>query len=251
MTNYSYLKNGIYMPEIDVFINQCTYFKAQATITVVGNDICLQAYLDGTLNKKYKCDMDKDGVPDICDDDIDGDGIKNLVGLITHENPDCSINQTNVNQELLQKHFQNICSLDNAPFIPNQDQLDLNGDGIGDADMTMSAINPANMLKDSDGDGIPDTQDLCPSINGMGSENGCPQIENDILCNLQTAYPSSIISDLPLSSTPIFAISQLPAIMAISNYSNIPIPQLPIISGQIVPVISGQIVPTIIQPSIL
>jgi len=29
--------------------------------------------------KKYKCDIDKDGIADICDDDIDGDGIKNLL----------------------------------------------------------------------------------------------------------------------------------------------------------------------------
>jgi hypothetical protein len=35
--------------------------------------MCLEAKLNGTLNTTYKCDMDKDGIPDICDDDIDGD----------------------------------------------------------------------------------------------------------------------------------------------------------------------------------
>jgi hypothetical protein len=27
----------------------------------------------------YKCDKDGDKIPDICDDDIDGDGKKNLI----------------------------------------------------------------------------------------------------------------------------------------------------------------------------
>jgi hypothetical protein len=31
--------------------------------------------------------MDKDGIPDICDDDIDNDGIKNLLGLINPNTP--------------------------------------------------------------------------------------------------------------------------------------------------------------------
>jgi hypothetical protein len=34
--------------------------------------------------------MDNDGIPDICDDDIDGDGVKNLIGIILYERPDCS-----------------------------------------------------------------------------------------------------------------------------------------------------------------
>jgi hypothetical protein len=123
--------------------------------------------------------------------------------------------------------------LDNAPFDSNADQLDLNGDGVGDADTTISATNlgAANngnlaemsgssildISKDNDGDGVSDLQDLCPTINGMGSEDGCPQLGNDVLCNLQAAYPNSLISQLPISGIPIFSISQLPAIIAIAN----------------------------------
>jgi hypothetical protein len=50
--------------------------------------------------------MDKDSIPDMCDDDIDGDGVRNLIGLILFDNPDCSIDERNINHELLIKHLQ-------------------------------------------------------------------------------------------------------------------------------------------------
>ena len=40
--------------------------------------MCENAMKNGTLSQ-YKCDQDKDEIPDICDDDIDGDGVKNLI----------------------------------------------------------------------------------------------------------------------------------------------------------------------------
>jgi hypothetical protein len=123
-----------------MYIDQCTYLKNQATIAIKGNDICLDAKIQGNLNI-YTCDLDGDGIPDICDSDIDNDGIPNLLGLINFENKDCSYTENNLNQEIHIQHYQNICSLDNAPFNNNSDQLDLNMDGIGDAQSDVAITN--------------------------------------------------------------------------------------------------------------
>jgi hypothetical protein len=64
-----------------------------------------------TLDEKnmyagLKCDLDKQGVPDKYDIDIDGDGIPNLLGLIQYEKADCSlIPGENVNHNIYQQHF--------------------------------------------------------------------------------------------------------------------------------------------------
>lgn len=172
-TNYSYSNNGNYAPSISAFLNQCTYLQAQASIAINGTDLCLQAKIHWTLKQSFACDMDTDGIPDICDDDIDGDGIPNLIWLINYETKNCAFTNDNVNLELLDEHFHAICSIDNAPFTANQDQLDLNGDGIGDADTRFSG---AQTNTDTDGDGISDIQDVCPLINGRWTANGCPEI---------------------------------------------------------------------------
>ena len=86
-----------------------------------------------TMYAGLKCDLDKQGVPDKYDIDIDGDGIPNLLGLIQYEKADCSlIPGENVNHNIYQQHFW-VCSLDNCPFVYNKDQADLNNNGIWDA----------------------------------------------------------------------------------------------------------------------
>lgn len=172
-TNYSYANNGNYAPSISAFLNQCSYLQAQASIAINGTDVCLQAKINGTLKQNFKCDLDKDSIPDICDDDIDGDGIFNLIWLISYENKNCAFTNDNVNAELLDEHFHAICSIDNAPFTANQDQLDLNGDGIGDVDTRFTGTQTNT---DTDGDGVSDIQDICPLINGMWASNGCPDV---------------------------------------------------------------------------
>ena len=184
---HSYQKNWSLTPQDSMYIDQCTYLKNQATIAIKGTETCLDAKIQWNLGA-YKCDLDGDNIPDLCDSDIDNDGIPNLLGLINFENKDCSyMPEINLNQEILTKHYQSICSLDNAPFSNNPDQLDLNMDGIGDTQNNVSAPNNDWETLDSDGDGIVDTQDLCPTIqetwNGTNDEDGCPEVGQDFACN--------------------------------------------------------------------
>lgn len=79
-----------------------------------------------------KCDFDHDGIPDLYDDDIDGDGVKNLLGMISFEREDCAfIVGENIDKQRYEEHFW-VCDLDNCPLAPNQKQSDLNANGIGD-----------------------------------------------------------------------------------------------------------------------
>jgi hypothetical protein len=133
--------------------------------------------------------MDGDKIPDICDDDIDGDWKKNLVWIISRENKDCSITSKNISTEILKKQFW-VCSLDNCPFASNEDQVDMTNNGIWDicetsmAELLKYSIDVVDdgawvltLDMDADQDGIPDSKDECPSVPG-NSANGCPQYYN-------------------------------------------------------------------------
>jgi len=75
-------------------------------------------------------DLDEDGAPDGCDDDLDGDGAANL---------------------------DDVC-----PDVAD-DQLDGDGDGVGDAcDLCPTEFDPDQL--DQDGDGFGDACDRCPAV---------------------------------------------------------------------------------------
>jgi len=54
--------------------------------------------------------MDRDSIPDICDEDIDGDGTNNLMNLILYEKPSCIIDDNNTNLPLKQYEHQQAAS---------------------------------------------------------------------------------------------------------------------------------------------
>ena len=107
-----------------------TTLKSESVVSTSRSSLNNITLDEKTMYSGLKCDMDKQGVPDKYDIDIDGDGIPNLLGLIKYEKSDCSlIPGENVNQNLYQQH----CALDNCPFVYNKDQADLNNNGIWDA----------------------------------------------------------------------------------------------------------------------
>ena len=197
--DYIYNKQWDYSLVSKLYINQCIYMEAQASIWIKWNDMCFDAMLNHTLSQ-FKCDMDKDNIPDVCDDDIDGDGYKNLIWIIKYENPDCSIwpssgnnnwNWNNVDIQLLKKHIWS-CSLDNAFPIPNPDQMDLNMNGIWDVFENQIWILLGNIdplyenNNDRDGDGIQDGIDFCPDLaenyNLYKDRDWCPEIWVEFIC---------------------------------------------------------------------
>lgn len=189
---HTYQKNWVMKPQDSIYIDQCTYLKSQSTIVIKWIDACLDAKIADNMKYIYKCDLDGDTLPDICDTDMDNDGIPNLLWMINFENKNCAYEKdttnanANLSQDTLIKHYQWVCSLDNAPFNNNPDQLDLNQDGIGDAQEELPTLGNGEAL-DTDGDGIADTQDLCVTIqetrNGIDDTDGCPEITPELACN--------------------------------------------------------------------
>lgn len=80
------------------------------------NDNCYLHY-----NPSQK-DLDKDRIGDVCDDDIDGDTVKNPIGIVDDAG--------NINGDILKKNKE---KMDNCLFIVNTDQGDFNADLVGDA----------------------------------------------------------------------------------------------------------------------
>ncbi len=108
-------------------VNEGIVFLSSASQT--GEQLSILA---NQLFSGLKCDLDQDGIPDLYDEDIDGDGIKNLLGMVLYERADCKlIVGDTIDSGAYQQHF-GVCSLDNCPLTPNTEQQDLNLNGIGD-----------------------------------------------------------------------------------------------------------------------
>ena len=196
LSEYKYSLWWVFYPKFSVFVNECIDLETISTVVATQQDICLEAMAKWKLSE-FSCDMDNDWIPDICDDDIDGDGMKNLIWIIDYENADCSITTKNINEEIFVSH-RNICSLDNCPTAENASQLDVNNNWFWDAcDNTANEIvrnwvnnwnsNLSNNL-DSDNDGVPDSLDICVNIpenyNWIQDTDGCPEIWLNNKCSV-------------------------------------------------------------------
>ncbi|XP_053559367.1 thrombospondin-3 [Bombina bombina] len=128
-------------------------------------------------------DADNDGIGDQCDEDADGDGIKNV-------EDNCRLIPNKDQQNSDTDSFGDAC--DNCPNVPNNDQKDTDANGEGDA-----------CDNDIDGDGIPNMLDNCPKVpnplqtdrdlDGVGDAcDSCPETSNPT----QTDADSDLVGDM-------------------------------------------------------
>lgn len=200
--NYAYAKAGNFTTNVYLYLKNWQILVWEATIYAYGSNSC------GT-NNSYKCDKNKNGISDMCDDDIDWDWIKNILWLLKYENTDCSINSDNIDSNILKTEYDlasKWVKLDNCPFSPNDTQLDFNANWIWDACESDSNLNWAcnynlkcdasescscsdcyyeskckkSWDSDTDWDWITNDVDACPdipeNINWIQDEDGCPEI---------------------------------------------------------------------------
>lgn len=198
---YTYSQAGIYHPTASTTLSTCNTLTAQATIAIQWQDRCQEAVLDGSISQ-YQCDLDQDSIPDMCDDDIDGDGVKNSVWLIMFEQEGCVIDNNNIDPTLIQEHIQGICLLDNCPFVSNADQDDLNNNGIGTACPDLQPTDngtDGSEENDRDNDGYTDNRDACPDVaenfNGFEDLDGCPEVWAENICAPDLAFPDGPFVD--------------------------------------------------------
>lgn len=170
----TYRHPGSYRVEAVVKLRNGELIVNEMTVAVTGDDICLSGVL--------RCDMDGDGVPDLCDSDMDGDGMTHFLWLLLYETADCSISSENINLLRLQEYGQYLAdggTGDNCPFIANPDQENTNPTVRWDACMGILGDIIEGDLDDPDE--IPEIEDRCPSIPedflGEVDADGCPVLQ--------------------------------------------------------------------------
>jgi hypothetical protein len=177
---------------------QCAVFKSVVTLSRGPADLCLDLKLSWKLSQ-LSCDMDGDLLPDLCDDDIDGDGVQNLLGVLRTQWSGCVYTSQDFQPSVLEEHFQRSCRLDNCPIDRNADQIDANINGKWDICEDLF-VGSWTQNDDIDGDGILNSRDACLNIpenhNGFQDSDGCPEVGEHDICS-QKPYTQPICVQCP------------------------------------------------------
>lgn len=175
----SYTTAGIYYPQFYETTDICSSPAWEATIVV--HDTKQRTCQEMHANRIIIRDMDNDGIDDSCDDDIDNDTVKNLLGFIHYTDEFIetynkasddekkklltqvrsqipSYNQTitgsnnrpitvyKYTEEVYQPHFLGSCRLDNCPLTANRDQKSSQKRNVGDVCVSRHNTTTGDMI---------------------------------------------------------------------------------------------------------
>jgi outer membrane protein OmpA-like peptidoglycan-associated protein len=176
------------------YLDQCPDTPVAAYGFVDENGCPLDSDGDGTPDYLDKCPGTPDGVEvdaDGCPTDGDGDGIADYID----ECPDTPAGvKVDANGCPVDTDGDSVPDyLDQCPDTPADVEIDANGcpidtDGDGVPDYSDqcpdtpagAAVDENGCPSDRDGDGVPDYLDNCPTVPGPASNNGCPEITQEV-----------------------------------------------------------------------
>lgn len=135
-----------------------------------GNDTDNDGVLDNVDNcptnaNPDQADLDNDDLGDVCDPDIDGDGVVNGEDFFPMDETESSDNDNDGIGDNADPDDDNDNVIDEDDAFPfdETESSDNDSDGIGD-----------NADTDDDNDGVLDTDDTCPLEVGLPEDDGCP-----------------------------------------------------------------------------